>query len=132
MIKVKSIFPRVALVLALPCLGMNNETQSQIPDKLKELFSIKHKITQENFDKAMNAVQQRPAGEYLAEKLSLKLRKFVNQELSADEWDAEVQKVYRDILRDILIELGKPTATAIMMSHPIEAIIKATIWAIPS
>jgi flagellar motor switch protein FliM len=106
---------------------MNDGTDSQIPQEIKEITSKKHKITQENFDKAMKTVKERPAGDYLAEKLSSKLRKFVNKELSADEWGIEVQKAYKEILRD----LGQPTAITIMMSHPIEAIVMAIIWAIP-
>ena len=125
----KLFFIKAIIFIVLPCMGMNDETQPQILDKLEELFSAKHKITQENFDKAMNAVRNRPAGgEYLAEKISSKLSGFVNQELSTDEWGQEVQKAYYAVLKDV----GGFMAKAMKMTHPIEDIIMATIWAIPS
>ena len=125
----KLFFIKAIIFIVLPCMGMNDEAQPQILDKLEELFSAKHKITQENFDKAMNAVRNRPAGgEYLAEKISSKLSGFVNQELSTDEWGQEVQKAYYAVLKDV----GGFTAKAMEMTHPIEDIIIATIWAIPS
>lgn len=125
----KLFFIKAIIFIVLPCMGMNDETQPQILDKLEELFSAKHKITQENFDKAMNAVRNRPAGgEYLAEKISSKLSGFVNQELSTDEWGQEVQKAYYAVLKDV----GGFMVKAMEMTHPIEDIIMATIWAIPS
>src|SRR5271170_5704626 len=53
MIKVKHVFPRMVLALALPCLGMNDGTESQIPQALKESLSAL-------FFPVVDAAQQQP------------------------------------------------------------------------
>lgn len=95
---------------------------------LSELFSEKHTITQDNFDLAMNIVAQRPGGEYVAEKLRNRLAKFVGLQLSTNEWAEEVHKAYIAFLQD-MDPIG---SRMILMNHPVEAIVMATIWAIPS
>lgn len=122
---------KLILVTVLPCLGMNNESELSDKDKIEQLFSTKHKITQDNFNKAMKMIATRPAGSYLAEKLSNKLIKFVEQELSVNEWTEEVIKAYEEFIKDISTS-SLIVIKIITMAHPLEEILFAAIWAMPS
>ena len=100
-----------------------NEASAEISKK----FNKKHEITEENFNMAMKSVSERPGGEYLGEKLKLKLRKFIWKKLSANEWYSEFTKAYNEILREV-----GPLAFTIKMAHPIEELAIGIIWAIPN
>ena len=67
---------------------------------------------------------------YVAQKLSNKLIRFVGQKLSACEWINEVAKAYQEFLKDMdpTMSIG---ATLITTACPLEKILSAAIWAIP-
>jgi hypothetical protein len=126
---VKRFFLWMALVFTLPTLGMDDDNiQSDIPDEFKASLDKKHRITKENFDKAINAVKDRDKGEFMADKLSLKLHIFIDKELSTNEWTNEVHKAYQEIIK----ALPEFPARAVIMAHPFEEILFASMWAIPS
>lgn len=122
----RSIFLTLALTITLPGFGMNRS--NEIDQHAQEVFYTKRKITQENFDRAMNLIRQKINVEYLFDKLCAKLSVFVNQELTADEWSTHVQKSYEAILAT----QQKSVASALRMSCPLEEILVYTMYAIPN
>lgn len=116
----------MALALAIPCLSMDGSYEQQASQTFKEVFLTKCTITQENFDKAMKPIFNK--NNYLAEKLVSKLKKWVNKELTADEWSIEVQKAYREVLS----AQQKAVAKVMSMDCPIQDVLVWTMNAIPN
>lgn len=115
----------IAMILFTAPLVAFDSNQAFI--NLSEKLNKKHEITKKNFDLAIKYVGERPGGDYLAEKLRLKLSKFIEKKLSAEEWHSEYTKAYNEILET----LGSG-AFLMRMAHPIEELTLCMIWAIPS
>lgn len=113
------------IIIAIPCLSMSDDNQEA--DESRTWLFKRYMITEQNLSKAINAVKQRPTGQFLGEKLFLKLQKFINQELSPHDWSKEVTKAYDEILKDV----SPISATAITMAHPLQEILYDTIKIIP-
>lgn len=124
------IFFLATLALALPGFGMNHgdEIEHHAPKTEEEVFFTKRKITQENFDRAMQPIRHKTGGDYLFDKLSSKLKVCVNQELTADEWSKRVQEAYGEILA----AQQKSVAAALRISCPLEEILVYTMYAMPN
>lgn len=111
----KNKFFFILLFLVIPCLGMNVEGIPQARKKQPECFhNKKYQITQEYLDQALGSIEDQS----LAEKLSPKLRKFLNQEFCIARWSIAVTEAYMEVIKnDSYLE------TANMKDNPIQKIL---------
>lgn len=105
------------IMIAIPSLSMNNDNEEG--DESRTWILKKYLITETNLDKVINAIKERYTGQFLAEKLFIKLQKFINKKLSINEWSEEVTKAYNEVLKDV----APISAMAITMAHPLQEIL---------
>lgn len=105
------------IMIAIPSLSMNNDNEEG--DESRTWILKKYLITETNLDKVINAIKERYTGQFLAEKLFIKLQKFINKKLSINEWSEEVTKAYNEVLKDV----APISAMAINMAHPLQEIL---------